>query len=120
MVSHEMSPQEIRVLLDHGVTGDAVHAMLAEARGAVDDNPASVYSYALWRALLELDRYFEDDQGIPAAEWHRVNIATKAPLERLLELGGLNGENPAASRELLKLLKGLHALRLTQSEGPLR
>jgi hypothetical protein len=104
---------DLATLVERRVTGDAVRAITVEVRRAFEANSSSIYFYAFWRALLDLAGYFEEEQGIPIAEWDRINLATKSPLRNLVEVGGLEEESSAATHELRKLIQGLHSLRST-------
>lgn len=99
--------------LKRGVTGDLCEKMVTLARALMEGSPDSIYAHSLWRFSVELAGYFDDDQGIPIEDAHRIDAVMEDALRELLDAHSFDGETLPSMRALSKALRALQQLRET-------
>jgi hypothetical protein len=99
----------------YGVTGNLCRELVIESRAAVEGDPRSIYAFSVWKAILEIARRFEDEQGIPVDEVETIDSIVLDPLKRFLESGGLLTETPSTRDRLSDILLALAELRVAIS-----
>lgn len=107
-----MPDQSIRAQLEqHGVIGDVVFDLCRLAESEAESRPESVFDYARWRALDELSRYFDEEQGVPTHVVKLIDSQTRSALNELVdESRGLSPEDESGDG-LDQLLQALARLR---------
>lgn len=92
------------------VTGEVCDALLEAATQQQRANPTSIFAYALKSAVTTISVRFEDEQGIEADEYNRINALVKDPLRKLNESGAFDHESPRGRTALSELIGRLNAL----------
>jgi hypothetical protein len=85
--------------------------LLAQAEKLRTEQPDSIYAYALWRALLEFDHAFEDEQGISSPDYQVVSDTVGASLDELAESEATSGQTESGESALRQFLFSLAKLR---------
>jgi hypothetical protein len=98
--------------LDEPLTGDLCSDLCKACASYAEENPRSVFAFALWKACNDLDSLFGEDQGIPHEQFQTIQKTIQNPLRRIIQGGlreGLSGQWDA----LADLIEGLSTLRKT-------